>query len=48
MDAGCFEPGKNEFRDLGRKILAPSKLSAIKFMLLPILPKWLADLIPIP
>lgn len=49
LDANAFDTQhKSEFIDISDKILQPSKMLAVKFMLMPLLPKWLADLIPIP
>jgi len=47
MDAKCFEDGKSEFREIGKKWFTPSFLSALKFMLYPVLPSWLLQNIPI-
>lgn len=48
LDAGCFEPGKNEFRQVGKKLLSPSLGTAIKFMLKPLFPKFMADIVSMP
>lgn len=48
LDAGCFGARENIYRELGKKIAIPSKLTAIKMMLMPLLPKWIANYIPIP
>lgn len=48
FDAGCFEPGKNEFREIGKKIFAPSLATAFRFLISPILPKSLFNFLPIP
>ena len=45
LNAGCFEPGINEYLEIGKIMLEPSPMTALKFAISPILPRWLAPLI---
>lgn len=47
MDARCFEDGKSEFREIGKKMFSPSFLNALKFLLYPVIPTWLIKKLPI-
>lgn len=48
MEADCFQPGKNEFREIGKMMFQPSFLAGLKFLIAPLLPKWALNLIPVP
>lgn len=49
VDAECFEKSHlSEFLVGNRKLFEPSFLVGLKFMAMPILPRWILNLIPIP
>lgn len=46
INAECFEPGESEFRQIGGKLYDHNILSAFKWLVRPILPQWIVNLIP--
>lgn len=48
IDARCFDIEKeSEFLALGKSIFAPTLLAGLKFFLMPVLPEWALDMMPI-
>lgn len=48
LDAGCFEGKSSIYVELGKKVMSPSISVAVKSMMMPMLPKWIANYVPIP
>lgn len=46
-DAKAFDPEKSEIVELAEHIFASSFLTGIKLFVMPIVPKWLLDHLPV-
>lgn len=48
IDADSFNREQNsKYLEIGEKMFAPSLLVGLKFLAIPILPRWVLDLIPV-
>lgn len=48
IDSGCFnKEEESEFIAMGKAMFEPSFWAGLKFLLMPVLPGWALDLIPI-
>lgn len=48
LDAGCFDDVECEFRQVGKKLFEPSMMLMLKFILMPIVPKYVNKFISVP